>query len=110
MGSESPEVQMARLDERLKAIMSELDLARDGRKQQYEAIERIGLVLKGIEGRVENVEDSLARATPTLDEFIVIKHKVIGAGILGRWAWAVVASILTFLFTIRETVIVWLSK
>lgn len=108
--SESAEAQMARLDERLKSIFSELESARDGRKQQYESLEKLGRSLMTIEGRVVNVENSLAKATPTLDEFIVIKHKVIGAGILGKWLWAIGGGLLGMIFAARETIISWLSK
>lgn len=108
--SESTEAQMARLDERLKSIFAELESARDGRKQQYESLEKLGRSLLTIEGRVVNVENSLAKASPTLDEFIVIKHKVIGAGILGKWLWVAGGSLLGFIFAMRENIITWLSK
>lgn len=108
--NESPEAQMARLDERLKSIFAELQMARDGRKQQYESLEKLGRSLLTIEGRVVNVENSLAKASPTIDEFIVIKHKVIGAGILGKWLWAGGGVLLGFIFSMREHIITWLSK
>lgn len=110
MGTESPEVQMARLDEKLKSILNELESARNGRKQQYDSIEKLGRSLTSIEGRVENVENSLAVTKPTIDEFVIIKHKVIGAGIMGRWLWAIVGGLLTFIFSMREALVTWLSK
>lgn len=79
MGSESTDVQMARLDERLKSILIELESAKLGRKQQYEKQEEVGHSLISIESRLVNVENSLAKASPTIDEFIIIKHKVSGA-------------------------------
>lgn len=110
MGSESPEAQVARLDERLKSITNELNLARDGRKQQYETLENIARSLIKLDSRVEGVENSLAKAAPTIDEFVNIKLKVQGAGIAGRWAWAAGASIITFLYTMRENIIQWMTK
>lgn len=110
MTGESTETQLARQDERLKRILEELVAARDSRKDQYESIEKLGRSLTSIEGRVENVENSLAITKPTIDEFIIIKHKVLGAGLFGRWVWAIAASVVTFLFSMREQIIVWLSK
>lgn len=110
MGSESPEAQVARLDERLKSIANEMDLARDGRKQQYETLESIGRTLIKLDNRIEGVEKRLAAAAPTIDEFVNIKLKVQGAGIAGKWAWAGAASLLTFLYSIRESIIHWVSK
>lgn len=110
MTGESTEAQLARQDERLKRILEELVAARDSRKYQYESIEKLGRSLASIEGRVENVENSLAITKPTIDEFIIIKHKVLGAGMFGRWVWAAAASVVTLLFSMREQIIVWLSK
>lgn len=110
MPAESPEVQMARLDERLQQILREMELSRDGRKQQYEKLETINQSVVLLETRVKGVEDGLNKASPTIDEFIVIKHKVIGAGLLGRWLWAGLGGLLTFLFTIREALFSWISK
>jgi predicted phage tail protein len=88
MGAESSEVQMARLDERLKSIMTALDEARVSRKHQYEQMEEYGKSLTSIDGRVKSVEASLAKSAPTIEEFITIKHKVVGAGLAGKWLWA----------------------
>ena len=108
--SEPLEVQMARLEERLKVIFSSMEKAEHGRKQQYESLEGLRRTLQSIEGRVENVENSLAKASPTLDEFIIIKHKVIGAGMLGKWLLAGGGTILGIVFSMRESILAWLSK
>ncbi|AWY08127.1 hypothetical protein HOT48_gp112 [Klebsiella phage ZCKP1] len=39
--------------------------------------------------RLKRVEESITKSEPTIEEFITIKHKVAGAGIFGKWAWAV---------------------
>lgn len=91
-------------------MLSELQQARDGRKQQYETLEAINRALLKIENRVQGVEEQLSRATPTIDEFITIKHKVVGAGLLGRWLWAAVGGLLTLIYSSRETIIGWLTK
>ena len=110
MALEAPEVKIARVEERLAVVLQELGQARDGRKQQYEMIERINNMLIQLESRVAGVEQSLASNAPTIQEFVDIKMKVQGAGIAGKWIWAIVASLVTFLFSIRETLITWMAK
>lgn len=110
MSGESLDVKIARIDERVASVRDELALARDGRKQQYEMIEKINQTLIKLDGRVSGVEHSLAANAPTIQEFVDIKMKVQGAGLAGKWAWAIGASIVTFLFSIRETIISWMAK
>ncbi|MNF31591.1 hypothetical protein D3C87_1866310 [compost metagenome] len=110
MGGENTEVQIARLDERLQQILREMELSRDGRKQQYEKLEQLNQSVTVLSGRVENVENSLAKTAPTIDEFLVIKHKVVGAGIMGKWLWAAGGGLISLAFASRETILGWLSK
>lgn len=110
MSGESPEVKLARMEERLNTVLEALELARDSRKQQYEKLEELNRNLLTLDSRVGAVEKSLAAAAPTIDEFVNIKLKVQGAGIAGKYAWAIGASIITFLFTIRESIIAWMTK
>lgn len=110
MPGDSPEVKIARMEERLTTVLRELEQARDGRKQQYETSEAINRALLKIENRLEGVENQLIRASPTIDEFITIKHKVVGAGVLGKYVWAGGASIITFLFASREAIFSWFTK
>lgn len=110
MSGESPEVQMARLDERLQQILREMELSRDGRKQQYEKLETINQSVVLLETRVKGVEDGLNKASPTIDEFLVIKHKVVGAGILGKYAWAIGGGVLSALAFSREAIFSWFAK
>lgn len=110
MSGESLDVKIARIDERVESVRDELALARDGRKQQYEMVEKINQTLIRLDSRVSGVENSLASNAPTIQEFVDIKMKVQGAGIAGRWAWVVGSAILGFLFSIREHLIAWMSK
>lgn len=110
MGTESAEVQMARLDERLKVIANMLEDMGEEQRSQREWRSIVNLKLSAIDSRVENVESSLAKASPTIDEFITIKHKVVGAGILGKWVWAGLGGLLGFLFAARESIISMVSK
>lgn len=110
MSGDSNEVKIARMEERLTSVLRELEQARDGRKQQYETLEAINHALLQIETRVRGVEDGLTKASPTIDEFLIIKHKVAGAGVLGKWAYAGAAALITLIATSREALFAWLSK
>lgn len=110
MPTESNEVQIARVDEKLKAILAELAQARDGRKQQYEKLESVGRYIQILESRIEAVEKSLAKASPTIDEFLVIKHRVTGAGIIGKWIWAGAGSLIGVIAAVKTPLFDWLSK
>lgn len=101
MGTESPEVQMARLEERLKVILARLDEARSDQQAQQHQMGLITQTLQSMSNRVENVESSLATAKPTIEEFITIKHRVVGAGMMGKWVWAIAGGLLGMLFSAR---------
>ena len=110
MRGEPLEVKLARLDEQLKAVREDMVLARNSRKQQYEMIESVNRVLMQMESRFANIEDKLATTAPTIQEFVDIKMKVQGAGIAGKWVWAIGVAIVTFMFSIREQLIAWMAK
>ena len=101
MGTESPEVQMARLEERLKVILARIDEARSDQRTQQHQMGVITQTLQNMSNRVENVESSLATAKPTIEEFITIKHRVVGAGMMGKWVWAIAGGLLGMLFSAR---------
>lgn len=110
MSGESPEVQMARLDERLKTILSRLDEAKEDQKSQERWMGRMDTAMTAIHNRVENVENNLAKASPTIDEFLVIKAKVVGAGIFGKWLWLGLGGLIGLLASSRAAIFEWLSK
>lgn len=107
---DSVEVKVARMDEQLKAVREDMDLARESRKQQYEMIENVHRILIKVEHRMDGVEKTLAAATPTIDEFVNIKLKVQGAGMAGKAIWATVGAILTVAIALRETIIGWMTR
>lgn len=88
MGSEAIEVQLARMDEHMKMILSDLDEAKKLRKDQYEYNADIKIELERVNSRLSNLERSIAESEPTLKEFVKYKSEVIGAGKLGKWIWA----------------------
>lgn len=110
MSGESTDARLARIDERVNAVLEELKRAGDGRKQQYTKIEELGRSILKVENRVESVEKTLSVATPAIDEFMIIKHKVVGAGIVGRWLWGIGGTLLGIAFAMRETILSWLHR
>lgn len=110
MANESVEIQIARLEERFKTI---LDYMKDNKGSQdlfKEWMTQTNETLIKIDNRIENVEDNLAKASPTIDEFLIIKHKVVGAGLMGKWLWLGLGGILGALMTMRESIFAWLAK
>lgn len=105
MTGESIAVQLARVDEQLKMVLVELKDSKESRGKQYDAIDALRISLNAIGTRVENVETKLASAQPTIEEFITIKHKVVGAGQLGRWIWLAGAFLLGATAASRSAVI-----
>lgn len=110
MSGDSTEVKIARIEERLIVLVNAEEQAREGRKQQYQTLENINRALLALENRVKDVENQLNKASPTIDEFITIKHKVVGAGVMGKYLWAFGAVVLTTLFNCREAILSWLTK
>lgn len=110
MSDESTAVQMARIEERMKIIIEGLAQDRISRKEQYEKMEELSQTLTSVDGRVKTVEESLKQQAPTIEEFITIKHKVVGAGMAGKWIWVVLAGLVGFAFSMRVEIIKWLTK
>jgi hypothetical protein len=110
MPNESPEVQLAVLAERFMFIQQELAEAKTARKSQYEKMEEQSVMLIQMDARMQTVEASLKSQAPTIEEFITIKHKVVGAGLAGRWSWAALTAVIALLCTFRTEIFRWLAK
>lgn len=109
MSGESVEAHLARQDERWKFVQEEMQEARLSRKAQYEQMELLRSTVQHLSAKVSSVEDSLAKANPTIEEFITIKHKVTGAGAAGKYIWAIAASMLTFVVASRDNIKAFLA-
>lgn len=103
MGNESDGIVLARLEERMNTLIIS---NREQAKEQKE----IARSLIDMGNRMVNVENSLSNSKPVIDEFITIKHKVVGAGQFGKWVWVTAATIIGFLLGAREHLISWLTK
>lgn len=102
MSNESTEVLLARLEERL---LSQAETQKEVLQQMRDQATR----MVAMDQRMQNVETSLTSHKPVIEDFITIKHKVVGAGQFGKWVWVVAASAVTFVLTSREKLFVWLS-
>lgn len=91
-------------------ILRELQLANDSRKAQYSSIESIKGSVTSLNSRMGSVEDSLTKFAPTIEEFINIKAKVIGAGRLGKWLWIVGGVLLTAAYKFHAEFLNWLGR
>lgn len=100
--SDSTEVLLARLEERMLTQAKSTEQVLQELKEQ-------GKSLASMEVRVQNVETSLTAQKPVIDDFIVIKHKVVGAGQFGKWLWVFAAATVTWILTSREKIMMWLS-
>ena len=107
---ESHDAQIARLDERLTSIVALMRESREEFKLHKDLAKEISTSLANIGHRVESVEHSLAKASPTIDEFIIIKHKIQGAGMLGKWLWVALGFLVGTVYSMRETIFHWISK
>lgn len=107
--SESLEVRVARLEENMKFLVKDAEQASLARKSQYTAIEAIQSTVSNMASTMTSMKDKLDGQAPTIEEFITIKHKVVGAGRLGKWLWAFGAFLLGSVSASRETIIAWLT-
>lgn len=102
MTSETSPVQLARLEERLSALVAEFALLRMDRKEEKEHVERVAASLNEISHRLKKVEDQVTLSAPTIQEFVTIRTKVAGAGIIGKWLWIGAAGLIGFIAGNRE--------
>ena len=99
---EPTEIQLARMDERMKMILDRLDEGQNSFAKTSDWMNSVDRRLGDITFRMTNVEHSLASARPTIDEFIKIKHKITGAGLAGKWLWAGLGVLLGVVISARD--------
>lgn len=109
MSNESSEVLLARLEERLKTLFENQEKENRSREQMSQTLYALRDSLKGMDSRLKNVEESLAKTEPTIEEFITIKHKVVGAGIFGKWVWAGAGAVLGLVAALRKEIFAWFA-
>lgn len=107
--NESGELLLVRLEERLKTLFENQTRDRQDREKLEETLVELRDSINDIGNRLKNVEDSLAKNEPTIEEFITIKHKVVGAGIFGKWVWAGAGAIIGVLAAARREIFTWFA-
>lgn len=108
--NESGELLLVRLEERLKTLFENQTRDRQDREKLEETLVELRDSINDIGNRLKNVEDSLAKNEPTIEEFITIKHKVVGAGIFGKWVWAGAGAVIGVLAAARREIFAWFAS
>lgn len=103
------EVMLARLDERFRTLFENQKSEREYRANLEKSISDLRNSVADMGNRLKNVEDSLAKNEPTIEEFITIKHKVVGAGVFGKWVWTGAGIIIGVLAATRREIFSWFA-
>lgn len=93
----------------MKTLFDNQARDRQDREKLEETLVELRDSINDIGNRLKNVEDSLAKNEPTIEEFITIKHKVVGAGIFGKWVWAAAGAIIGILAATRREIFSWFA-
>lgn len=93
----------------MKTLFDNQARDRQDREKLEETLVELRDSINDIGNRLKNVEDSLAKNEPTIEEFITIKHKVVGAGIFGKWVWAGAGAIIGMLAAARREIFAWFA-
>ncbi|WVP99844.1 tail length tape-measure protein T [Escherichia phage UE-M6] len=93
----------------MKTLFENQTRDRQDREKLEETLGELRDSINDIGNRLKNVEDSLAKNEPTIEEFITIKHKVVGAGIFGKWVWAGAGAIIGVLAAARREIFAWFA-
>ncbi len=93
----------------MKTLFENQTRDRQDREKLEETLSELRDSINDIGNRLKNVEDSLAKNEPTIEEFITIKHKVVGAGIFGKWVWAGAGAIIGILAAARREIFAWFA-
>lgn len=94
----------------MKTLFENQTRDRQDREKLEETLAELRDSINDMGNRLKNVEDSLAKNEPTIEEFITIKHKVVGAGIFGKWVWAGAGAIIGVLAAARREIFAWFAS
>lgn len=108
--SEIIETRVVRLEEKLSFLVEEAKEAKLARKLQYSTNEDNRIQMAAIGHSLAMVQTKLDGQTPTIEEFISIKQKVIGAGKIGKAIWAAGVFVIGVAYSSREAILHWFSK
>lgn len=109
MSAEPLEVQLARLEEQMKTLFRMMEQENASKSSIYKELQSLSTNVTSISHRMVNVESSLANNAPTIEEFITIKHKMVGAGLMGKWIWAIAGGLIGLIWSARKELASWLG-
>ena len=89
------ERDLGRLEEGLRNIEKAIERSDASRKQLYDKIDGVDTKVTQMEMSIQHVTKELNEMKPTVAEYMSVKHKVAGAGWLGKMLWAAGGIILT---------------
>lgn len=107
--SEPIEVQLARMDERMKSILQAQQANSEAQAAQFRQLHALDNTMHSLKERVSDMEESIANAGPALAEYTMIKHKVIGAGLAGKWIWVAASFVLGAIASSKGAILSWFS-
>ena len=99
--NESPEVQAARLDERLKSIQNMLQQNQVSSKELHNKVEQLYTLLMNIDNRVRVLEEQVKEQSSMYEEFTQLKHEVTGARRVMRWIWFAISGLVALGISIK---------
>jgi len=105
--SEEFGTQLVRLEEQLKSVVAGLEHDRKDREHRDRQIEIILKSMNSLDRRLELVERQLAENTPSIKEFLVMKHQIEGAGLMGKWIWGAAGALLGTIISAKELWKAW---
>ncbi len=118
MSGDPLNVQLGRLDERLKIVIENQGKEATVRGEHYKKFEEHSVAITQLtqdmsEFKLDIIEvkAALNSQAPTIEEFITIKHKVIGAGKIGRWLWVIGTALIGmagYIYKSKEVIGKWL--
>lgn len=78
-------------------------------KSQSELSFQTGQQLFQFNAKLEVMDTRLSAASPTIDEFMRLRQRIQGAGILGKWLWISVGAVIGILASARQAILGWIS-
>jgi len=109
MTNEPDNVTLARLEERLRTIFENQTRETKAREKMEESIGKLQNSILESDSRLKRVEESITKSEPTIEEFITIKHKVVGAGVFGKWVWLGAGAIIGVIAAARREIFAWFA-
>lgn len=98
------ETQLALLGQQMESLRQTAKETSDEQKNSNAIFTEFRMKQVSMENDVKLIKDQLASNAPTIQEFITIKHKVQGAGWMGKTLWAVGGALIAFVAAARKEI------